>query len=162
MNVASLISQMPPVVGVADLERRNAENSDIIEVIEKNFPEAVQQTKRIAPAFEGKNRKESAYNVWKFLRDHVNYKVDPKGKQWVRLPNQFLTDGKGDCKSLSLFAAAVLSNLGMSVTFRYASYNLFDSTPTHVYVVTKDEGGNAIIVDAVWPLFNSQKKSITQ
>lgn len=45
----------------------------------------------------------------------------------------------------------------MPIAFRYASYHWLKPTPSHVYVVTKDEQGKEIIVDGVWHYFNSEK-----
>lgn len=148
---------MPPAIGVNYIEKQQAENPDIIRAIEKNYPEAVRIAEPIAIDFKGSNYQNTARKIWKFLRTGVKYEVDPVQKQKIRLPNRFLSDGKGDCKSFALFTASVLSNLGMSVTFRFASYNPFNTTPTHVYVVTKDESGRNIIIDGVWPEFNAEK-----
>lgn len=133
-------------------------NSDIITTVEKNFPKAVQQTKEFAKRFKGSNARETAYNVWKFEKDHIHYSKDDSDRQLVRLPSRFIHDAAGDCKSYALTAAALLHNLGLPVAFRYASYNRFNPIPSHVYVVTQDEKGKPIIVDAVWKHFDSQKK----
>lgn len=134
----------------------DAVNSDIISTIDKNFQTAVEQTKNVARQFEGESAQATAFNIWKFLRQHITYKKDDDSGQLVRLPSRFIADGTGDCKSYSLTAAAILANLGLPVAFRYASYNA-SPIPTHVYVVTKDESGRTIIVDGVYHDFNSEK-----
>ncbi len=156
-NRSYLISQMPPAIGVNYIEKQQAENPDIIRAIEKNYPEAVRIAEPIAIDFKGSNYQDTARKIWKFLRTGVKYEVDPVQKQKIRLPNRFLSDGKGDCKSFALFTASILASLGMFVAFRFVSYNPFNTTPTHVYVVTKDEAGRSIIIDGVWPEFNSEK-----
>lgn len=135
-----------------------ATNEDIRNVIHKNFPKAVAQTKQFAKQFKGSDNKETAYNIWKFLRQHIFYQKDDENFQLVRLPSRFIAEKKGDCKSYSLCAAALLANNNLPVNFIYASYNRFNRTPSHVYVSTTDNNGNKIIVDGVWKFFNSEKK----
>jgi hypothetical protein len=60
----------------------------------------------------------------------------------------------GDCKSFSLLTASILENLNIPYTFVYASYNS-NPIPAHVYVVTK----SGIIIDAVYGIFNEEKKA---
>lgn len=153
-----IISNMPPAVGVNSVAVADADNADIIRTIEKNYPEAVRLTKNIAWAFKGETREKTARNIWQFLKKEIRYQADHAEKQKIRLPNRLLLDGEGDCKSLSLFISAIISNMGMPVNFRYSSYNILNAIPTHVYVTTKDEAGNEIIIDAVWPKFNEEKK----
>lgn len=139
------------------LNHAEASNSDIISVMDANFPKAVEQTKTFAKRFHSSTVSRTAYNVWKFLRNHITYKKDSEAGQLVRLPSRFIADGTGDCKSYSLTAASILANLGLPVAFRYASYS-GSTIPSHVYVVTKDENGKTIIVDGVWNSFNSEKR----
>jgi len=138
----------------------NATNRDIIQTIQDNYQEAVKQTKEFAPRFQGETAKETAYNVWKFLRNYITYDRDDDTRQIIRLPSWFIHTQRGDCKSYSLLAASVLANLGLPVKFRYASYRWLNPTPSHVYVVTRDEKGKEIIVDGVWHLFNSEKPPV--
>lgn len=149
---------MPSANRKTTVHYRNGGNSDIISVIHRNFPKALEIVKANGAykTLQGKSAMESAQNVWNFLKHSIKYKEDPQSHQMIRLPNRLLLDRVGDCKSFSLFAAAMLSAMGLPVAFRYASYS-HSPIPTHVYVVTQDEFGNEIIVDAVWNSFNSEK-----
>lgn len=139
------------------LNKQGALNEDIVQAIESALPAARKQVVNISAQFRGDTTAETAHNIWKFLKKNIKYTKDGGAEQLVRLPGRFVYDGKGDCKSYSLFTAAVLSDLNLPVAFRYASYS--DSTiPSHIYTVTKDENGKEIIVDAVWKYFNSEKK----
>lgn len=135
----------------------DAMNNDIIQSIHKLFPVAVLQTKEYAKRFKGKNAMQTARNVWDFEKSKIKYKRDPNVKQMIRLPNRFVHDADGDCKSYALFAASILANLGYPVWFRYAGYRKGSDTPTHVYCVTADEKGKEIIVDGVYRSFNQEK-----
>ncbi len=148
---------MPPAIGIDTIEQKGAVNADIIRAIEKNYPEAVRLSESIANQFKGHSAKQTAYNIYKFLREQITYLADPDHKQKIRLPNRFISDATGDCKSFALFTASILANLEMPVAFRFASYNAFNNTPSHVYVVTKDEKGRELIIDGVYKLFNAEK-----
>ena len=132
-------------------------NSNIIEGINEAFYRALAETRPMSQDFKGENRMASAFNVWQFIKKTIKYQKDPDSYQMIRLPGRLLQDGEGDCKSVSIMAAAILKNLGFPVMFRYASYKS-DPTPTHVYVVTFDKDNSPIIVDPVWPKFNSEAK----
>lgn len=153
-----LLKKMPPVNGLSTLSKADAFNSDIISCIHANYPEAVKQCKSIAKNFKGSTRLQTSFNIWKWLKSNIQYVKDVKGSQWVKLPNRFISDGSGDCKSYSLFTAGILGALGIPFSFRYAGYVPGSAIPTHVYVVTEDESGQPIIIDAVYRAFNSQKK----
>lgn len=158
MNPAVISSQMQSANRRTTVNYRNGGNSDIISVIHRNFPKALEivTAKGAYKSLQGNSARESAQNVWNFLKHSIQYKEDPQSHQMIRLPNRLLLDRVGDCKSFSLFAAAMLSAMGLPVAFRYASYSQ-SPIPTHVYVVTQDEAGREIIVDAVWKSFDSEK-----
>lgn len=158
-SAATISSLLPTPNGKRIVHYSDGRNKDIIAVIHKNFPTAVKQvTKHGAfKKLQGRDVRESAQNVWDFLKHNIIYKEDPYGSQDIRLPNRLLLDRVGDCKSFSLFAAATLAAMGYPVAFRYASYSSSE-IPTHVYVITKDESGAEVIVDAVWKEFDSEKK----
>lgn len=153
-----LLKHMPTVTGFNKLEVSDAFNSDIISTIHKNLPEATKQVLSIAKNFKGRNRLQTAQNIWNFLKSQIQYKKDPQGSQLVRLPNRFLKDGTGDCKSYSLFTGAILSALKIPFSFRYTSYVPGSTIPTHIYVITQDENGKQIIIDGVYNRFNAEKQ----
>lgn len=132
----------------------DANNADIITVLEKNFPVAVGQTKDFAKKFKSASAGEAALKVWDFVKRNIKYQRDDDEKQAIRLPNRFVNDRTGDCKSYALFIASVLQNLGYTVAFRYTSYNRNNPKPSHVYVYLPDDG---IVVDGVYNYFNKEK-----
>lgn len=135
--------------------RDNATNAELQKAIEAAIPAAVQQTKKIAPRFKGRTEKETCRKIFDFLKSNVNYKVDGENQK-VQLPSALLRDRTADCKSYSLFTAAILQNLGIPYELTYASYTPGNKDPEHIYVTTK----NGCIIDAVWGKFNSEKKPI--
>lgn len=144
---------MPKFAGLKEKISGDADNKDLREAILKALPEAVAQTKEIAPYFRASNERETAKRIFDFLKSRVKYRADDY-RQVIQLPSAILRPGAiADCKSLSLFTAAILQNLGIPWHFVLASYS--DSTiPGHIYVQT-DSG---IIIDVVWGKFDSEKK----
>ena len=136
---------------------QDALNNDIIQAIHNLYKTGLLQTRDYAKNFKAGSRMQTAKNVWDFMKRKITYKRDPNHKQMIRLPNRFVNDADGDCKSFALFAASILGNLGMPVTFRYAGYRDDSNIPTHVYMTTEDENGKEIIVDGVYRAFNKEK-----
>jgi uncharacterized protein YjbJ (UPF0337 family) len=135
-------------------------NEDIINTINGNFNKAVKEVKNIALDFKGSNYLETCKNIWDFLKKNITYKKDPTGYQLIKLPRRFLADRYlgSDCKSFSLFTAAVLKNIypEAEVFLRYAGYSSIN-IPTHVYTILK-VGDKKIIIDAVYNKFNKEKE----
>jgi len=144
---------MPRFAGLKEKISGDADNADLRQAILEALPEAVEQTKEIAPYFKATNERETAKRIFDFLKKRVKYKADDY-RQVIQLPSAILRPGAiADCKSLSLFTAAILQNLGIPWHFVLASYS--DSTiPGHIYVQT-DSG---VIIDVVWGKFDSEKK----
>jgi hypothetical protein len=135
-------------------------NSDIQKVLESNFSLAVEQVRQnnFFLQFKGSTPEETAKNVWEYLKENIEYKADGYHQKIV-LPARLKV---GDCKSLSLFACAILYCFyPNNVYLRYVSYNN-SKTPTHVYCVLRfsliSPPKNEIIIDAVWHYFNQEKK----
>jgi len=139
------------------LVKANASNSELQNAIEAAIPQAVQQTKTIAPRYKGATEAESCKKIFDYLKNHVNYKADGANQQ-VRLPSALMRTLQGDCKSYSVYTSAILTNLGIPHRLVYASYDPKDPTPTHIYVITN----KGCIIDAVYGKFNAEKKATSK
>lgn len=129
-------------------------NKDIITAIHKSLPAATAEVKEFAKNFQSGSALETSRKIWNYLRK-LKYVKDPQGFQFIKLPKK-LIHSSGDCKSFSLLTASILQNLKMPVSFRYTSYDPADTTPSHVYVTTKDENNKEIIIDGVYTKFNKE------
>ena len=154
---ADILQGMPKALMLNEVNYSSGSNDNIITTIHNALPAAIKQVKNIAPTFKGDNDLETAKNIWTFLKSNIKYKADTVASQDIKLPSRFLKDGVGDCKSYSLFTAAILSSLNIPFCFRYTSYDITDSTPGHVYVVANNRT-NPIIIDGVWKEFGTEKK----
>lgn len=145
----------PAFQGVDITYKSNADNKDIRNLLVKLVPKATAQLAEYSKRFRGKSEKETCKNIFDFLKNEIKYSADDS-EQIIKLPSALLKKRAqgSDCKSFSLFTAAVCENLKIPYQFVYASYNE-NPIPSHVYVATK----NGYIIDAVWGIFNSEKDS---
>lgn len=139
----------------------NAITGDIINTLNNCFPQAKKDVLLFAEQFRGTNDYETAFNVWKYVRENVKYKRDPDGIQVIQYPPALIrrglkTNGGGDCKSMSLCISSILSALNVkNVQLRYVSFKP-DFVPTHVYTIF--EYNNRIVpVDSVLTKFDYEK-----
>lgn len=136
--------------------RLGGDNQDIRDLLESLVPRAAAQMRKAAPSFRGRNEKETCKRIFDYIKQNFTYVVDGK-EQVIKLPSALLKKRVGDCKSFSLFTAAILENLKIPYSFVYTSYNS-DPTPGHVYIHTDGPDGGCII-DAVYGIFNEEKNS---
>ena len=133
--------------------KQNASNEQLQSALEKALPAAAAQVKQLAPKFKGATDTDTCRKIFDFLKAKVQYDKDGF-TQKIKYPSALLREGRGDCKSYSLFTAAILKNLNIPFRWTYASYTPGIKTPGHVYITT-DSG---CIIDCVWGKFNSEKK----
>jgi hypothetical protein len=88
-------------------------------------------------------------NAARFLRNNVTYREDGLTHQTIQLPNALFASGFGDCKSFTLFIAAVLTKAGIKNGFRFAAYQPGEFT--HVYNFYVDNSKNVVYLDACLP-----------
>ena len=134
----------------------DASNQDIINDIHKYYPIALQQVinSKFYERFNYGSAERDAKAVWLFLKKYITYKKDPDHSQLLRLPGRFINDKNGDCKSYSIFSAAILGALGYKVAFRYTNYLPNAKNASHVYIYLPDHN---IIIDGCYKYFNKEK-----
>lgn len=124
--------------------------SDIVDAVESVFRKYSWQVDELLPLFstgDGDIDTE-IQNVVDYVDEHIIYQIDPAGKQWIRTPARFIKDGRGDCKSYSIFICSVFDRLGYNTAFRFASYSRSGEF-THVYPIIFDSLNHPHIVDMV-------------
>jgi hypothetical protein len=133
-------------------------NSDIIKSLNSALPKAYKEVFLIAPYFKGRTPLETSYKIWYFLKNKIAYIKDRAGYQFVKLPRRMLDEKSADCKSKSLFTAAVLKQIypEAKIYLRYASYSNIN-IPTHVYtlMILNDK---TYLIDSVYKAFNEEKQ----
>ena len=143
----------PAFQGIDVVYKGKADNKDIRDLLEKLIPKASEQMCEYSKKFKGASELETCKKIFNFLKNDVTYLADGN-EQVIKLPSALLKKKIGDCKSFSLFTASVLDNLKIPYVITYTSYN-DNPIPAHVYIVTK----SGIIIDAVYGIFNQEKKA---
>lgn len=145
----SFLIKLLPYSGLERIHFANGSNSNIISVVNGKLQRAIEIVAPVAHYFKGSTPEQTVKNVYDFLLTQITYKADGS-KQQVKLPNALVHKGVGDCKSYTLFAAAVFSVLNIPCTIRYAGYKGTREV-SHVYPIA-----NGIICDAVLRRYNDQ------
>lgn len=132
--------------------------SDIINSIVTKHKECVTDYDRIAKYFDTGDLYAICEGLWYFCKNNLPYKEEKEAKQYVSCPYTILTASSVDCKNNALFIAGVLDAIkrrGRRFTwkFRFTSYEIFQPTPGHVFVVV-NENTDDIWIDPVLDSFN--------
>ncbi len=156
VNFNQIVAVLPKPKGIAETIHHDGDTADIMVEIANTFKLSWHQTQAVAGQFRGQNRTETCKNIYDFLRKNIRYQLDPIGVQFSKTPDRVIYDGFSDCKGYSILTASILRNSGIPFAFRFVSFKA-NQTPTHVYVVAKNEQGREILIDACLPFFNSEK-----
>lgn len=114
---------------------------DIIDAILIKHEQCSASYDRIYECFAGEGDwNQVANRIFSFLKRECTYQVEDEKWQYVSSPQAMLNRGVCDCKGYALFTAGVIDAMkraGEKVdwTYRFASYNLFNRIPAHVFVV---------------------------
>jgi hypothetical protein len=137
--------------------------SDIISAIMLADKQCAPYTKDLAKQLRKSNITATCRNIWQWVKDNIEYKEDPEGYQFIQLPGYLYwgakgnKKGQGDCKSMSVFCASLLQNLGLTYAYRFISQDP-GADYHHVFVVLKDESGKTITLDCVDDTFNHTQR----
>lgn len=134
---------------------------DIIKQMQNAHYDNSKYAEKIARYFQGTNVANTCSKIFNWIKNNVEYRIEPAHLQTTKSIQRLISDGYGDCKHYSGLFAAILSNLGIKHHYRFVSYT-GSKIPTHVYVVAYDEKGRQIICDAVLPEFNTEKEFINK
>lgn len=56
--------------------------------------------------------------LYRWVRDHIRYRNDPHGLEWLQSPTRTLNERAGDCDDMAILLAAGAVTLGRAVRFR--------------------------------------------
>ena len=127
---------------------RRGVNSDVVECWKQCYERFKDTPKKICKYLrqEPGTIDEKCQAIFGYLCKHVYYKLDKDGDQYIKSPARLISDGCGDCKSLTMFIACCLHCVGIKCIVRFVNFD-GGSQYTHVYPVAIDENGNEIIMD---------------
>lgn len=144
----------------------DGETKDIITAIKQADALSVDYVRDFAPSMDATTIKAVCKNLYNYVRKNIPYREDESEFQFVQSPgmlynNRYAKLGGtglgGDCKSMSIFCAAVLKCLGINdFDFRFTAQDPADDYH-HVYLVVYDqETGEAIYLDCTIDGFNRE------
>jgi predicted transglutaminase-like cysteine proteinase len=124
---------------------------ETVALCQKVISETLSETKQIAPLLAGKDRRETAEKIWRFIITYIQYQLDNRPEdigavERVRTPARTWADRKqgADCEDYAIFISSVLTNLGMPHSLRVTKYN-GKAHWQHIYVVMPAESGAGYI-----------------
>jgi hypothetical protein len=126
-------------------------NDIVIEVLESH-KEFAPHYNSIALYFDDVSTEKVCSNIYDFLKKNIRYVEETEADQTTALPTGILLRSQGDCKHYSGFAGGILDAIkrvtGKNIKwcYRFASYDFFNKTPHHVFVVVK-KGSDEIWID---------------
>ena len=135
---------------------------DIIDAIIQKHVQCEAAYDQIYSCFDGEGDWRSvAARIFSFLKRECTYQVENEDYQFVSSPQVLLQRGVCDCKGYALFTAGIIDAMrraGEKIdwTYRFASYNLLNRTPGHVFVVLWPGTGNELWIDPVLPKLNQR------
>ena len=137
--------------------------NDIINAILRQHNKSLKDYDKLFYFFDCGNYYDTAKKVFNFLKNNIQYQIEPDELQTVKTPAAILATKNGDCKHMSLFIAGILDsyrrNTGdiFDLCYRFAAYD-GTKTPEHVFVVINPGTKNEIWCDPVLDYFNEQKQ----
>ena len=121
-NIAEIL---PPSTGSRVLLNANQTTADIIRALVLNHKINVIQGKKIARYFEGDTDRETARNIWEFLKYNIPYKVEPGERQTIKSLSRIISDARGgfgsDCKHFATFTGVILHALKIPLSLIHIS-----------------------------------------
>lgn len=171
MDAASVISSLNYKNSELLLKKKQTV-SDIINEMVIAHKEFCSDYDKIFLNFSSGNTRQLCDRLFNFLKKNITYKVEPEARQTIKSPAAILKAGEGDCKHYASFAAGILDafcRAGKKINWKYcfASYDVFNSEPEHVFVIINDKGNEIWIdptpgADKVKPVWTIKKTVKTQ
>jgi hypothetical protein len=162
----AILNNLEPYNGTERKLVSNQDTNDIIKLLLKNHETQKKEYDKILGYFIGSDAETTAYNVFKYLKNNVKYIPESETKQYIKSPAAIVATGKtlgSDCKNYSSFINGILDayrrlyNDNFDIAYRFASYDAFDNTPTHVFSVLNPATKKEIWIDPVLDFFNKRK-----
>lgn len=132
--------------------------NETIKVIRSVTLNNFHQVTSLSNHLKAETLEQSCFNIWHWLKTNIKYDFDPIGIEAVRTPARTFADRhhQADCEDLSIFAAALLINMGYTPQFKIVAFN-GSKEWQHIYTVC----GN-MVIDAVLDVFNQEPKGISK
>ncbi len=136
---------------------QDGEVEDTVELMKKVVWKYINDTKKIAEYLRAQSLKDTCRNVWEFLYNHIQYKLDEKGLEQLRRPLRSWQERNTgiDCDCFSVFVSSILTNLKIPHSFRITKYE--QDNFQHVYVIVPKADKGYHTIDCVLSQFDYEK-----
>lgn len=157
-----LLKKLPAFNNIKKVVKVDQGVGDIIKGIIRTHEEYKNDYDKISDYFLGNGVKDTAHNIWNFLKKNVAYYIESDNMQTLRSPAAIISL-PADCKSYSLFSNGVLDSLrrkgkiNCKLAFRFAGYDSTSDHLEHVFCVINPDTSNEIWCDPVLNSFNLKK-----
>jgi hypothetical protein len=160
MDAKLLLKYLPPYYENELVIEKDQDVYDIIKEVLAAHREFAEDYDCISQFFEADSLQVTAKKLFDFCKQNTVYEVEPKEDQTSRSPAAMLTIGYVDCKHYAGFIGGILDSLkrrGYKIDwcYRFASYDLLEEDPGHVFVVIK-ENGDETWIDPVLSSYNER------
>lgn len=138
--------------------KKDADLDDTLHKIKSILQQSYSQTREIAKILKGKDVKDTLRNIWNFVYQHIQYRLDDDGTEQLRTPARTWADRQRgvDCDDYSIFISTILLNLGIPHSLRLAEYKS-KGFFQHIYLIVPYNGQN-IIIDCVKDAFDDEEE----
>jgi|GEM_PF-3781310 len=144
-----------PIQGTKKRVVENQRATDIIRLMLVSEQESQKYFPALRKYFLCSDQLDTAHKIFDYSQNHLIYDREPPENQNVKTVARVLHDKYNDCKGYSTFILCALRACGIPARFRFASYNFWDKTPTHVYVIAKIDGKD-YVMDGVIKRFDEE------
>lgn len=141
MTRQQLLNELPPYRDEWVTIKNDQNVRDIIREIQAAHKEFAPYYDKLALYFYDESIDKICESLYNFLKQNIKYHEEDEEDQTTAFPGGILTRGYGDCKHYASFAGGILDGIrrltGKKIKwcYRFASYNFFDPSPHHVFVV---------------------------
>lgn len=165
MTKNAILGKLTPFQNTNKILVEDQNTGDIIKGIISNHEIYKDEYDKISETFLGDNVRETARNVFNFLKSNVPYYIEPISKQTLRSPSAILALNHGaDCKSYATFSNGIFDSLNrkgllrVPIAYRFASYRNDTNEPQHVFSVLYPGTSKEIWIDPVLDRFDQRKE----
>jgi len=160
------MNRLPHFRGIKQVIKQDQNTHDIMNEVYKAHFVFLKDYDAMLDYFSAEDPVQLAKQVFKFCKDNIAYRIESENFQTTRSPAGILYLKAGDCKHYAGLVAGILDAVRRSgkmkfdLAYRFASYELLDSVPAHVFVVMKYKGQDYWI-DPVLKNFDQRKPAPT-
>jgi hypothetical protein len=150
-SFARLVDYNNLIDGFGVLTVKDTRLDSTLKVVQEKVKSSRGQLAGLARHLKASTARQSAYNVWRFMKDYIPYRLDVPGSEQIRNPARSWADrARGvDCEDYTIFSACCLLEMGIKVD---ALIVAFDNDANRKRPESPTYGHIYALVDSKYPL----------